>query len=105
MALISLLSSALEKEQDIKNAKIGFLSYGSGSKAKIFEGTLQSQWKEKIKDLDLFNNLNNRIKIDIEDYERLHNNESMSPLDSSSGSIKLDKIESEELTAGLRKYK
>ena len=105
MALISLLSSALEKGEDIKNAKIGFLSYGSGSKAKIFEGTLESQWEETIKELDLFSKLNNRIKIDIDSYERLHNNESVSPLDSSSSSIKLDKIESSELTAGLRKYK
>ena len=105
MALISLLSSALEKGEDIKNAKIGFLSYGSGSKAKIFEGTLESQWEETIKELDLFSKLNNRIKIDIDSYERLHNNESVSPLDSASSSIKLDKIESSELTAGLRKYK
>ena len=105
MALISLLSSALEKGEDIKNAKIGFLSYGSGSKAKIFEGTLESQWEETIKELDLFSKLNNRIKIDIDSYERLHNNESVSPLDSASSSIKLDKIESSELIAGLRKYK
>ena len=105
MALISLLSSALEKGEDIKNAKIGFLSYGSGSKAKIFEGTLESQWEETIKELDLFSKLNNRIKIDIDSYERLHNNESVSPLDSLSSSIKLDKIESSELIAGLRKYK
>ena len=105
MALISLLSSALEKGEDIKNAKIGFLSYGSGSKAKIFEGTLESQWEETIKELDLFSKLNNRTKIDIDSYERLHNNESVSPLDSSSSSIKLDKIESSELIAGLRKYK
>ena len=105
MALISLLSSALEKGEDIENAKIGFLSYGSGSKAKIFEGTLESQWEETIKELDLFSKLNNRIKIDIDSYERLHNNESVLPLDSSSSSIKLDKIESSELTAGLRKYK
>jgi len=105
MALISLLSSVLEKGEDIKNAKIGFLSYGSGSKAKIFEGTLEDQWKETIKDLDLFNNLNERIKIDIESYEKLHNNENVSPLDSSSKSIKLDKIESGELSTGLRKYK
>ena len=87
MALISLLSSALEKGEDIKNAKIGFLSYGSGSKAKIFEGTLESQWEETIKELDLFSKLNNRIKIDIDSYERLHNNESVSPLDSASSSI------------------
>ena len=104
MALISLLSSVLETGKDIKNSKVGFLSYGSGSKAKIFEGAFENQWKEKIKGLNLFNNLNDRIKIDIETYERLHNNETVSPLDSLSHSIKLDKIESSELTAGLRKY-
>jgi len=105
MSLISLLSSALEKGQDINNAKIGFLSYGSGSKAKIFEGTLENQWEEIIKGLDLFKKLEGRIHIDIESYEKLHNNEMILPLDSSSKSIKLDKIESEELTVGLRKYK
>ncbi|SUZ63403.1 uncharacterized protein METZ01_LOCUS16257 [marine metagenome] len=105
MSLISLLSSALEKGQDINNAKIGFLSYGSGSKAKIFEGTLENQWEEIIKGLDLFKKLEDRIQIDIASYEKLHNNEMILPLDASSKSIKLDKIESEELTVGLRKYK
>ena len=105
MSLISLLSSALEKGQDINNAKIGFLSYGSGSKAKIFEGTLENQWEEIIKGLDLFKKLEDRIQIDIASYEKLHNNEMILPLDTSSKSIKLDKIESEELIVGLRKYK
>ena len=105
MSLISLLSSALEKGQDINNAKIGFLSYGSGSKAKIFEGTLENQWEEIIKGLDLFKKLEDRIQIDIVSYEKLHNNEMILPLDTSSKSIKLDKIESEELIVGLRKYK
>ena len=105
MSLISLLSSALEKGQDINNAKIGFLSYGSGSKAKIFEGTLENQWEEIIKGLDLFKKLEDRIQIDIASYEKLHNNEMILPLDASSKSIKLDKIESEDLTVGLRKFK
>ena len=35
------LVEAFEKDRELINKKIGFISYGSGSKAKIFEGTIQ----------------------------------------------------------------
>ena len=41
MSLISSLVEAFEKDRELINKKIGFISYGSGSKAKIFEGTIQ----------------------------------------------------------------
>ncbi|MBN09104.1 MAG: hydroxymethylglutaryl-CoA synthase, partial [Flavobacteriaceae bacterium] len=40
MSLLSMLTKALNDKKELKNHKIGFISYGSGSKAKIFEGTV-----------------------------------------------------------------
>ena len=48
MSLISSLVEAFEKDRELINKKIGFISYGSGSKAKIFEGTIQKDWITKL---------------------------------------------------------
>ena len=72
MSLISSLVEAVENDKKFENKKIGFISYGSGSKAKIFEGTVQKDWMNKIKPINLFDNLNKRKKINIDVYENLH---------------------------------
>ena len=41
MSLISSLVDAANNDKKFEDKKIGFISYGSGSKAKIFEGTVQ----------------------------------------------------------------
>ena len=65
MSLISSLVEAVEKDKKFENKKIGFISYGSGSKAKIFEGTVQKNWMNKIKPINLFESLNNLSLIHI----------------------------------------
>ena len=63
---MSLISSWLKHRQMIMNLlirKIGFISYGSGSKAKIFEGTVQTNWKDKIEKVKLFQNLDSRKRL------------------------------------------
>ena len=69
MSFISSLDEAISDGKDLNNKKIGFISYGSGSKAKIFEGTIQNQWINKIKKIKLFQNLDSRKKISIDIYE------------------------------------
>ena len=54
MSLISSLVEAFKKDRELKNKKIGFISYGSGSKAKIFEGTIQKDWITKTKSIKLY---------------------------------------------------
>ena len=41
MSLISSLVEAASGDKKLENKKIGFISYGSGSKAKVFEGTIE----------------------------------------------------------------
>ena len=105
MSLISSLVEAIEKGKKFENKKIGFISYGSGSKAKIFEGTVQKDWINKIKPINLFDNLNRRKKIDIDVYENLHKRKITSNINNNDGVIKLTKISTGEFDEGLRNYK
>ena len=104
MSLISTLVEGVNNNKDYKNKKIGFISYGSGSKAKIFEGTVQENWVEKIKEINLFESLNKRNKISIDVYENLHNRKITSNINNNDGIIKLTKISDGEFTEGLRNY-
>ena len=74
MSLLSLLNYAFESKIEIAGNKVGFLSYGSGSKSKVFQGRLNRLGKE-IDKFKLFSTLNNRTKISISTYESLHKNE------------------------------
>jgi hydroxymethylglutaryl-CoA synthase len=105
MSLISSLVEAVEKDKKFENKKIGFISYGSGSKAKIFEGTVQKGWMNKIKPINLFDNLNKRKKINIDVYEDLHKRKVTSNVNNNDGVIKLTKISTGEFDEGLRNYK
>ena len=104
MSLISSLVEALSVNKDIINKKIGFISYGSGSKAKVFEGTIQDNWKSKIEKINLFELLDSRKKITISEYENLHRRKVLSNINNNKGVIKLVKINNGEFTEGLRAY-
>ena len=104
MSLISSLVEAFEKDRELENKKIGFISYGSGSKAKIFEGTIQKDWMIKTKPIKLFENLDNRKKVSVDIYEKLHKRRISSNINNNDGIIKLSKISNDEFTEGLRNY-
>ena len=104
MSLISSLVEALSNGNDITNKKIGFISYGSGSKAKIFEGTIQNKWTDRIGTIKLFQNLNSRQKISVDVYEKLHKRKISSNINNNQGIIKLKSIDQGEFTEGLRCY-
>ena len=104
MSLISSLVEANINNKDLENKKIGFISYGSGSKAKIFEGIIEKNWIDKVKHLNLFKNLNNRKKISVDVYEKLHKSKITSNINNNNGIIKISKISNAEFTEGLRNY-
>ena len=104
MALISSLVDGFENDKDFENKKIGFVSYGSGSKAKIFEGTVQKNWIEKVSSIKLYDSLNKRKKISIDIYENLHKRRVTSNINNNDGVIKLNRISDGEFTEGLRNY-
>ena len=105
MSLLSMLNNAIIKNIELTNNKIGFISYGSGSKAKIFEGVVLSSWKNKLKHSKLFEILDKRKDIDVSTYEDLHRNKIKDPISEYNSSIKLSKIQEGEFTRGLRSYK
>lgn len=104
MSLLSLLSDALNTSKDITGQTIGFIAYGSGSKSKVFEGTVVSNWESKLKPVNLFGYLEQRQAINIETYESLHKqNPEQAVLEGST--IALDYTENEDTNYGLRRYK
>mgnify|MGYP001582064688 CR=1 FL=1 len=102
MSLISYLFAAAESNEDLTGESVGFLSYGSGSKSKVFSGTVQPKWKEKVVGLNLFKVLKDRTPIDFKTYEQLQKKElkmSIEPVD-----LSLKNIGSEENDLGYRYY-
>ena len=103
MSLISHLYVSCENNQELEGKRFGFISYGSGSKSKVFEGTIQNNWKSKTKHLSLFDSLSNRTFIDFETYEKLHNSQYDTPLNEKDD-FSLKSISTEKNKEGFRYY-
>lgn len=105
LGMLSGLSVLATQEADLVNEKIGFIAYGSGSKSKVFEGTLQSNWKTQIAKVNLFSYLENRKEIDFVTYEQLHKKELSTAVGQPQGFV-LDSIEKENpVLIGARYYR
>lgn len=72
MAFLSALQTSFNENEDLTGKEIGFVGYGSGSKSKVFAGTISNQWRKVVEKWNLFENLDNRTSIDFETYEKLH---------------------------------
>ncbi len=103
MSLLSLLNCSNDENQDITGQKIGFFSYGSGSKSKLFEAVVEPQWQSQISKSKLFETLESRTPIDIDTYERLHRNEIGHPV-SDQEIIRLSGMGNQPENLGLRSY-
>ena len=103
MSLLSILQYASDNNLELKHKTVGFISYGSGSKSKVFEGEIAVNWNSKIESLDLFNYLNRRKIIDFETYKNLHNGFYTEPL-TNKEHIKLEGISETENKEGFRIY-
>lgn len=102
MSLLSLLSFSNDNNIQLATKKIGFIAYGSGSKSKVFEGTIQENWQEKIDTINLFSTLENRQAIDISTYEDIHNTIISEPI--SDEGVRRTSINKEGVLKGLRHY-
>lgn len=106
MGLLSALSQFVKKGNDTTGRKFGFLAYGSGSKSKVFEGTIQSGWKEAVSKTQLFEILDESHKIGFETYLQLHKKELKNSILPLKGEWALDRIEKENPNLlGARYYK
>jgi hydroxymethylglutaryl-CoA synthase len=106
MGFLSTLAHFHDNKMEISNKKFGFLAYGSGSKSKVFEGTIQAEWKSAIANVNLFETLEKSIEIDFETYEKLHKKEQKQPVQEPKNEWILDRIETEiPNLLGARYYK
>jgi hydroxymethylglutaryl-CoA synthase len=93
MGLLSTLAHFHDNDKEISGETFGFLAYGSGSKSKVFEGTVLPQWKEAVSKCNLFETLKNSIEIDFETYEKLHKKEQNKSVRTPQNEWILDRIE------------
>ncbi len=92
--------------KDLTDKRVGFASYGSGSSAMVFSGVIQPTYLEVVKRMDLEDEIGERKKISIEEYEKLH--EGQKGIDETLLSTKkefvLVKIGKDGVTEGFREY-
>lgn len=103
MALLSTLIDARIQEIDITGRRIGFLSYGSGSKSKVFSGVVQPNYLDHLEGVRPFDHLERRTQIDFATYEKLHQRALMTPVSSPAGAV-LQHIGNEGVQYGYRTY-
>jgi hydroxymethylglutaryl-CoA synthase len=105
LGMLSALFYAAKENKKLSTEKVGFIAYGSGSKSKVFEGKIQSLWKEQILKTNLFEMLESRTSIDFETYEKLHKKELKTSILQPKNEFILDKIETENpVLKGARFY-
>lgn len=106
MGLLSTLAQHAKNGTDVTDKKIGFLAYGSGSKSKVFEGTVQQGWTEAAQKAQLFETLEQSHEIDFTTYQKLHKKEQNTSIQQPKNEWVLDRIEKEEPNLiGARYYK
>ena len=72
LALMSAMESDYLDNTEMESKRIGLCGYGSGAKAKVFEGIVQPQWREIASRFHLFDRLSTRHAINKTVYEALH---------------------------------
>lgn len=104
MSFLSLLAVKLDEGAELSGKGIGFVAYGSGSKSKVFHGTIEADWKAGLPQENVFEALAERKAISFEDYEALHKGNLQNKLGRSEGA-RLDYISSQVNQEGYRFYK
>ncbi len=106
LGLLSTLCLQLQNNTEIVGAKFGFIAYGSGSKAKVFEGQVQSNWQAAIEKVPLFETLSASHPMDFDTYIRLHTKMQQTSFVAPQQEFVLDRIENENpVLLGARYYK
>lgn len=104
LALMSTLEVDLHDKTPLDKKRFGFVAYGSGSKAKIFEATVQPGWEQVVRHFKVFAKLKNRKAIDYNQYEALHDGTQSKPVFTEKNRWALERIGTEGVTLGARYY-
>ena len=106
MGFLSTLAHFAKTKKDISGKNFGFLAYGSGSKSKVFEGTIQADWELAVAKAQLFETLEQSHEIDFTTYEKLHKKEQKQSVKTPKSEWVLDRVENENPNLiGARYYK
>jgi len=105
LGLLSTLCYHFKNETNITNTTFGFIAYGSGSKAKVFEAVVEENWGTVIENVTLFETIEQAMPIDFSTYERLHKKELKQSVITPKKEFYLEKIEKENpVLVGARFY-
>ena len=106
MGFLSTLAHFAKTKKDISGKNFGFLAYGSGSKSKVFEGTIQADWELAVAKAQLFETLEQSHEIDFTTYEKLHKKEQKQSVKTPKSEWVFDHVENENPNLiGARYYK
>lgn len=105
LALMSTLVADYRDEVDIAGQDFGFIGYGSGSKSKVFAGTLQTGWQSVVEHFDVFERLEESHAIDYDTYEDLHRGKRTASIRSPQGEFAIDRIGDTGVRVGARYYR
>ncbi|MBK8969057.1 MAG: hypothetical protein IPM36_20760 [Lewinellaceae bacterium] len=72
LALMSTLEADRAEKSRLAGKRLGFVAYGSGSKAKVFEAVVQSGWEDVVRHFRVFEKLAQRQAVSYAQYEALH---------------------------------
>ena len=102
----SSLEYEFQKGIELDGKRVGFGSYGSGSSAMVFSGVIQPGFKEVVKNMNLENELGDRRRLTLEEYEILHENKLTpeNPMLHSKKEFVLVDVKTDEETRGERRY-
>lgn len=104
MGLVSALVGYADR-RDLGGKRLGFLSYGSGSKSKVFSGVLRADFASQLRGLHLGQALAERTNISFATYEALHARTLQGPAAAATQGAVLDRIETEGNLRGYRRYR
>ncbi|DAC65675.1 TPA: hydroxymethylglutaryl-CoA synthase family protein [Candidatus Thalassarchaeaceae archaeon] len=104
LALMSTMESDYLDEVEMEGKRVGLCGYGSGAKAKVFEGIVQPGWKEVSSRFSLFERLSSRTPLDKDVYERLHRGSQKESVVEPSDEFALIAVGGEGALEGQRKY-
>ena len=105
LALMSTFESDLEDNSNLDNVLFGMCGYGSGAKAKVFEGKVNPRWREVVATWRLFERLAGRMAIDHVTYENLHKGTQDNSVIEPRGEFALIDIGEEGVEEGARRYR
>ncbi len=104
LALMSTLDADQADGSNLSGKRIGFIAYGSGSKAKVLEGIVQPGWAAVAAEFRVFAKLDARKAISYAAYIALHTAAQTASLAWESGRFGLERIGQEGVTLGARYY-